>query len=699
MIFGTEVGMADFSRRRLLTSAMGIGGMAAAASLLPPNLQRAMAEPADRPGSLDDIEHVVILMQENRSFDHYFGTMRGVRGFDDPGAITLSTGRSVFHQPDQANPDGYLLPFHLDTRTTSSQAIPSTSHAWTVQHQAWNGGAMDNWLPAHRQADGDTNGPYTMGYYERADIPFHFALAESFTLCDAYHCSLLGPTWPNRLYHWSGTIDPNGLAGGPIISNVVPEPFRWTTYPERLTRAGVSWHVYQQEDDYGCNPLEFFQSYQDARPGDPLYEHGLTIGPADQFARDAMNGRLPTVSWIIPTAGQCEHPRLPPGGRRRLHGPAAGRGRGRPRAVAQDRLHPQLRRERRPVRPRRPADPAARHPGRVRRRRADRRRHPRAVHRRLALDARRLRRQRAVRPHLGAALPGAADRGARDEHQRLAAPHVRRPDLRVRLPGAHASPSRPALDRPGVRAAEQEVATLPPVTPPGAQQSPPHQESAGPPRPRRRSRRRPPPRDARRAVPYTRSRIEENRTTHRATSRTAPRAPASPASRRRYARTAPTTGDHVYAVGIVSFTVVAIDPATRQLVASVKAGANPIGLTRPPTAARSTSATPAPATSRCWTPRGAGSSAASRSASTRTAWPTSPDGRRVYVANTGPDTGPGGSRTVSVIDTATDTVTATWRHRAVAPLARPSPDGRALYVTCHDGLSVLDTGCGRTARC
>jgi phospholipase C len=105
-------------------------------------------------------------MQENRSFDHYFGTLPGVRGFSDPDAMTLSTGKSVFYQPDADNPDGYTLPFHLDTNTTSAQSIPSTSHAWAVQHSAWNNGAMDNWLPAHRAADG-ANGPYTMGYYEQ----------------------------------------------------------------------------------------------------------------------------------------------------------------------------------------------------------------------------------------------------------------------------------------------------------------------------------------------------------------------------------------------------------------------------------------------------------------------------------------------------------------------------------------------------
>lgn len=111
-------------------------------------LQAAGIDWKPRRGSLTDIEHVVLLMQENRSFDHYFGTLSGVRGFADPDALTLDTGRSVFYQPDAENPKGYLLPFRLDTRTSSAQAIPSTSHAWSVQHDAWNGGRMDRWLPA-----------------------------------------------------------------------------------------------------------------------------------------------------------------------------------------------------------------------------------------------------------------------------------------------------------------------------------------------------------------------------------------------------------------------------------------------------------------------------------------------------------------------------------------------------------------------
>ncbi|MFI5824401.1 alkaline phosphatase family protein [Streptomyces rishiriensis] len=298
--------MAELTRRRLLGSTAAALG-AAAVSLLPPSVQKAVAAGRPSRGSLADVEHVVLLMQENRSFDHYFGTLSGVRGFADPEALTLDTGRSVFHQPDPENPRGYLLPFHLDTRTSSAQAIPSTSHAWSVQHEAWNGGRMDRWLPAHRASDG-ADGPYVMGYYTREDIPFQFALAETFTVCDHYFCSVLGPTWPNRLMWMTGSIDPDGQEGGPVIRNSAPTPFSWTTYAERLQAAGVSWKVYQQEDDYGCNLLEQFAAFQEALPGSDLYERGVRPQPEGAFEDDARNDRLPTVSWIIPPGHQSEHP-------------------------------------------------------------------------------------------------------------------------------------------------------------------------------------------------------------------------------------------------------------------------------------------------------------------------------------------------------------------------------------------------------
>jgi phospholipase C len=253
----------------MLGYSAGFAAAAFAYTLMPPNVRRALAEPP-RAGSLKDIKHVVVLMQENRSFDHYFGTLAGVRGFDDSNVLVLPNGRSVFYQPDAENPDGYLLPFHLDTRKTNAQKIPSTNHNWPVQHRAWNGGKMDQWVSTHRLADG-ANGPYTMGYHTRADIPFQFALAEAFTICDAYHCSVMGPTWPNRMYWMTGTIDPDGQHGGPIIQNVVPpQGYSWTTYAERLEKAGISWKVYQQQDNYGLNVLEYFNQFKNADKNSPL---------------------------------------------------------------------------------------------------------------------------------------------------------------------------------------------------------------------------------------------------------------------------------------------------------------------------------------------------------------------------------------------------------------------------------------------
>jgi phospholipase C len=304
--------MPDITRRRLFGAAGAAAAAVLAAEFLPTELRRAMAAgPARGAGSLQDVKHVVILMQENRSFDHYFGTLPGVRGFSDPAAIQLSTGNSVFYQPDPQNPDGYLLPFHLDTQTTSAQAIPSTSHAWSVQHASWDSGAMDSFVTAHLAANG-ANGPYTMGYYTRDDIPFQWALAQSFTVCDNYHCSVLGPTWPNRLYHMSAYIDPAGTQGGPIISNIDPTPYGWTSYPEALTTAGVSWQVYQEVDNYGCNLLEPFQSFQNAPVNSTLFQSGLRTFSPGQFEWDALHDRLPTVSWLIPTSYQSEHPDYTP---------------------------------------------------------------------------------------------------------------------------------------------------------------------------------------------------------------------------------------------------------------------------------------------------------------------------------------------------------------------------------------------------
>jgi phospholipase C len=293
------------SRRRLLAGATALGGISVGAAVLPASLRKAMSESVRRPpfGSIDDIEHIVILMQENRSFDHSYGTMPGVRGYDDPTAIKLPNGDLVYYQPDPSHAQGYLSPFYYDPSKTSSQATPGTDHTWPTQHQAWDNGKMDQWIAA--------KGPYTMGYFKQQDIQFHWALAESFTICDNYHCSVLGPTNPNRLYMWTGMIDPNGTGGGPIIDNSPAYNniiLSWRTYPELLEKAGISWRVYQEEDNYDDNALAWFKQYGYAPSTSPLYQNGMIKQPAGTFENDAFNDRLPQVSWIVAPTAQTEHP-------------------------------------------------------------------------------------------------------------------------------------------------------------------------------------------------------------------------------------------------------------------------------------------------------------------------------------------------------------------------------------------------------
>src|SRR5277367_448253 len=291
------------------------GGMVLASFALPSALRKIIAgAPPAAPGrarlasaAVSEIKHVVVLMQENRSFDHYFGAMPGVRGFADP-----SVPKTRFYQYDAQNPDKYLLPFHTDTHSTSAQNLPSNSHSWGPQHQSWDNGKMDGFVTAHLAADGDA-GQYTMAYFQRADVPFHWALADAFTICDGYHCSMLGPTWPNRLYLMTGQVDPAGVAGGPVYSNYVPAAgYSWKTYPEMLTSAGVSWKIYQEADNYGMNVMEYFDQYQNASTSSPLYQNAMRFYQPGQFEYDAINDRLPTVSYILPTSYQSEHPDFMP---------------------------------------------------------------------------------------------------------------------------------------------------------------------------------------------------------------------------------------------------------------------------------------------------------------------------------------------------------------------------------------------------
>src|SRR5579862_2016864 len=117
-------------------------------------------------GKLTDIEHVVILIQENRSFDHYFGSYRGVRGFSDKSA--------AFQQSDPANttisPVGTLLPFHLDSSKANATCTHDITHDWVPQHQSWNNGAMNGFVSSRLPIDSN-DAVLSMGYYTRADLP------------------------------------------------------------------------------------------------------------------------------------------------------------------------------------------------------------------------------------------------------------------------------------------------------------------------------------------------------------------------------------------------------------------------------------------------------------------------------------------------------------------------------------------------
>ncbi len=233
------------ARREVLAA-----GMAGGISLLLASCGGATAKKAAsiKPAGSDlgAVEHVVFLMHENRSFDHYFGTYTGVRGFGDHPAGSPG----LFAQSWPGGSASALLPFHLDTNSTQAECTFDLSHEWNAQHLCWNGGQMDRFVATHTapQFEGPENGVLTMGYYTRQDLGFYYSLADAFTICDSYHCSVMGPTHPNRLYAWSGTLDPEGHAGGPVLftnsSAAAQGSASWPTMPEALEAAGVSWKVY-----------------------------------------------------------------------------------------------------------------------------------------------------------------------------------------------------------------------------------------------------------------------------------------------------------------------------------------------------------------------------------------------------------------------------------------------------------------------
>lgn len=267
------------TRRSFLKKSAVLSGGAGLLQVLPASIAKAMAIDPPAGSTWRDAEHVVFLMQENRSFDHTYGTLQGVRGYNDPRAITLPNKNKVWLQSNAAGET--YAPFRLDIKNTRATWMHSLPHSWSNQVDARNNGQYDGWLQAKASGHKEYKQmPLTLGYHNREDIPFYYALADAFTVCDQHFCSSLTGTTPNRLYFWSGTIrekpDEKALArvwnGDADYGNWVG----WTTFPERLEENGVSWKVYQNEISVGVgfegeedawlgnftdNPLEFFTQY------------------------------------------------------------------------------------------------------------------------------------------------------------------------------------------------------------------------------------------------------------------------------------------------------------------------------------------------------------------------------------------------------------------------------------------------------
>lgn len=262
------------NRREFLKKAALLSGAAGVFTALPASIQRAMAIDPQPGSTYLDAEHVVILMQENRSFDHSYGTLRGIRGYNDPRAIQLPNKNKVWLQ---SNAKGETFaPFRLNIKDTKATWMSSLPHSWSNQVDARNDGKYDKWLLVKQSGNRDwAPMPLTLGYYDRQDIPFYYDLADAFTVCDQNFCSSLTGTTPNRLYLWTGTIH-DGKKANVWNSDVdYDAEANWTTFPERLEDNNISWKIYQNElsitelegekdgwlANFTDNPIEWFKAY------------------------------------------------------------------------------------------------------------------------------------------------------------------------------------------------------------------------------------------------------------------------------------------------------------------------------------------------------------------------------------------------------------------------------------------------------
>jgi phospholipase C len=298
-------------RREFLRIATASLGATVAAAVMPALVRDTRAYPAIRAtglpgmtGTIDDVRHIVIFTQENRSFDHYFGSLRGVRGFNDRMAITLPGGDPVWKQ---ATSTSYILPFHIDTKTTSATCTKAPSMSYLTDIAMWNKGLCNGWNSVREPGLG-------MSYFSRNDLRFYYALADAFTICDQYYASTFTQTNPNRLHLFSGS---SGLSAGfePSLDNAEPTSgFKWQTLAELLEASRISWRVYQQTDNFDDNALAMFQRFKSAPVSSPLYRKGMATVTdiVNAFTEDVAANTLPQVSWIIAPTALSEHPNYHP---------------------------------------------------------------------------------------------------------------------------------------------------------------------------------------------------------------------------------------------------------------------------------------------------------------------------------------------------------------------------------------------------
>ena len=218
-----------------------------------------------------DLQHIVVLMQENRSFDEYFGALPGTRQ-------PASRSRARSGNPNPVDPSSVIAPFHQ----SAGCEVDDLNHAWTGTHAEIDDGRMDGFT-AQNVVPADPTGSRAMGYYDNRDLPYYYRLASTFGVGDRYFASVPGPTYPNRFYEMAGTSFGH-------IENDLPPEGGWPqpTIFGRLSQAGITWKVY----DAQFATATFFADVK---------AHMDQVQPIAQYFADAAAGTLPQVAFIEPT--------------------------------------------------------------------------------------------------------------------------------------------------------------------------------------------------------------------------------------------------------------------------------------------------------------------------------------------------------------------------------------------------------------